>query len=247
MLRTIVQHKSVPHLRANARYRPTMDAVVFDLDGTLVDSEPLSDVAWRTVLAQHGHTASDPELQAVHGLRFPEVHAHFAQRVLLPSVETVWDDYARLLFSAIDDHLVVFADAVAAAEKLHASGVALALVTSSSRERLERTIEAAQLRPIFGATVAGDEVARGKPAPDGYIAAARMLDVDPGRCVAVEDSQAGIDAARAAGMKVLAVARLNLNDALSDADLVVTEVDAASIVALLTPAPGLTPAAPLND
>jgi len=58
-----------------------MDAVVFDLDGTLVDSEPLSDVAWRTVLTRRGYTTSDSELRGVHGLRFPEVHALFAQRL----------------------------------------------------------------------------------------------------------------------------------------------------------------------
>jgi len=215
-----------------------MCAVVFDLDGTLVDSEPLSDEAWRRVLADHGHHVSDAELRAVHGLRFSDVHDRFARRALLPSADVVWIEYSQLLFANFDNRLVAFADAVMTARLLQADGIALALATSSPRERLDRTLAAANLRALFAVTVAGDEVSRGKPAPDGYLAAARLLGIEPTRCVAIEDSQAGIDAARAAGMKVLAVARPGLPERLTGADLLVDEVSASSVNRLLTDANG---------
>jgi HAD superfamily hydrolase (TIGR01509 family) len=208
-------------------------AVIFDLDGTLVDSEPLSKLAWRRVLARHGYDASDADITAAQGLRFAESYAKFARASPLPPLEIIWSDYSRLLYTSYDDGLVSFGDAVTTARELRAEGVALALATSSQRERLERTLVAAGLDGLFAVTVAGDEVAHGKPAPDGYLAAARLLGVDPADCVAVEDSQAGIDAARAAGIPVLAVSRPGLLRPLTHADLFADEVSIGCVAALL--------------
>jgi HAD superfamily hydrolase (TIGR01509 family) len=208
-------------------------AVVFDLDGTLVDSEPLSDDAWRLVLAEHGYLISEEELQAVHGLRFGDVYASFARRAPLPSPDELWSEYSQVLFASFDARLVPFADAVTTARRLQAEGVPLALATSSRRERLDRTLAAVDLTALFPVTVAGDEVSDGKPAPDSYLAAAELLGIDPAHCVAIEDSQAGIDAARAAGMKVLAVTRPGLRGALTEADLLTDEVSAAGVCGLL--------------
>ncbi len=210
-----------------------MPGVIFDLDGTLVDSEPLSDDAWRSVLAEHGYDVGEAELQAVHGHRFSDVYASFARLATLPSPDTLWNEYSQLLFASFDARLVPFADAVTTAQQLQADGVPLALATSSRRERLNRTLAAADLTALFAVTVAGDEVARGKPAPDGYLTAAELLGVDPAHCVAIEDSQAGIDAARAAGMKVLAVSRPGLRGELTGADLLADEVSAAGVSGLL--------------
>jgi HAD superfamily hydrolase (TIGR01509 family) len=211
-----------------------MRAVIFDLDGTLVDSEPLSDDAWRRVFAVHGANVSEADVRAAHGLRFSDAYARFARAALLPPPHIIWSDYSELLFASFDDRLVAFSDAVGTARRLHADGVALALVTSSQRDRLDRTIEAAALHELFTATVAGDEVSRGKPAPDGYLAAARLLGVDPNCCVAIEDSQVGIDAARAARMTVLAVSRSGSPAPLRGADLLSEEVSAAGVTALLS-------------
>jgi HAD superfamily hydrolase (TIGR01509 family) len=210
-----------------------MPAVVFDLDGTLVDSEPLSDDAWRATLAEHGHHIGEAELQAVHGLRFGDIYASFALRGALPPPDALWAEYSRVLFASFDERLAVFADAVTTARQLQADGIPLALATSSRRERLDRTLAAVDLAALFPVTVAGDEVARGKPAPDGYLAAAELLGIDPVHCVAIEDSQAGIDAARAAGMKVLAVTRPGLRGALTGADVLTDEVSAAGVGGLL--------------
>jgi len=207
--------------------------VVFDLDGTLVDSEPLSDDAWRSVLAGHGYDVSEAELQAVHGFRFGDVYATFERRAPLPPPAALWSEYSQLLFASFDTRLVAFPDAVTTARALQTSGVPLALATSSRRERLDRTLAAVNLTALFTVTVAGDEVSHGKPAPDGYLTAAELLGIDPAHCVAIEDSQAGIDAARAAGMKVLGVTRPGLRGSLTGADLLADEVSAAGVGGLL--------------
>jgi HAD superfamily hydrolase (TIGR01509 family) len=229
----VVTEAIVQHIRSEPAGRLLTGAVIFDLDGTLVDSEPLSKIAWRRVLALHGHDLSDAEITAAQGLRFAESYAKFARALVLPPLDVVWSDYSRLLYASYDEELVIFADAVTTARQLHADGVPLALATSSQRERLERTLASAGLAGLFAVTVAGDEVDRGKPAPDGYLAAARLLGVDPADCVAVEDSQAGIDAARAAGMPVLAVTRPGLLHPLTGADLNSDEVSLAKVTDLL--------------
>jgi HAD superfamily hydrolase (TIGR01509 family) len=208
-------------------------AVIFDLDGTLVDSEPLSKVAWRRVLALHGYDVGDAEITAAQGLRFAESYALFARSFQLPPLDVIWSDYSELLYASYDEGLVSFDDAVSTARQLQAEGVPLALATSSQRERLERTLAAADLEGLFAVTVAGDEVTRGKPAPDGYLAAAHLLGVDPRDCVAVEDSQAGVDAAKAAGIPVLGVSRPGLLHPLTGADLLSHQVSIANVTGLL--------------
>jgi HAD superfamily hydrolase (TIGR01509 family) len=184
-------------------------AVIFDCDGTLVDSEPLARIAWERALAPHGQTMSEADLAEVVGLPYPRVHAHFAARGPLPDVEAFWPALSRELFALIDDELEAFPDAVATLHDLRGRGVPVAVASSSPRERLERTLRRAGLADCFDASVAGDEVAHGKPAPDLFLAAARAVGALPQACVVVEDSAPGVEAGLAAGMAVLGVAREN--------------------------------------
>ena len=182
-------------------------AVIFDCDGTLVDSEPLSRRAWEQALAPYGYEVTDADLAACVGRSYPHTHGHFAERALLPGADAFWPVYSGELFALIDAQLEPFADALGAIAQLKARGVAIAVASSSARERLERTLQRAGLRDAFAATVAGDEVARGKPAPDMFLAAAERLGVAPSACIAVEDSVPGVESGLAAGMAVVAVAR----------------------------------------
>ena len=185
----------------------TEPAVVFDCDGTLVDSEPLSRRAWERALAPYGYHVTDEDLAACVGRSYPHTHGHFASRAPLPGADAFWPAYSGELFSLLDAELRPFPDALSAVAQLRERGIAIAVASSSARERLERTLARAGLGDSFAATVAGDEVARGKPAPDMFLAAAEKLGVAPARCVAVEDSVPGVQSALAAGMTVVAVAR----------------------------------------
>ena len=182
--------------------------VIFDCDGTLVDSEPLSRAAWERALQPYGYTLTDADAEASVGLPYPRVHAFFAERAELPAADAFWKELSAELFALIDADLEPFADAVGAARELRARGVPVAVASSSFRDRLERTLSRAGLVDAFDAVVAGDEVARGKPAPDMFLLAAARLGVDSGACVVVEDSPPGVAAGLAAGMVTLAVCRV---------------------------------------
>jgi HAD superfamily hydrolase (TIGR01509 family) len=208
-----------------------MTAVIFDCDGTLVDSEPLARRAWERALAPFGYAPTDGDFDACVGLPYARTHEYFAARVELPSAAEVWTAYSGALYELLDRELVVFEDAVAAVADLRAEGVPVAVASSSRRERLDRTLARARLDGLFEVTVAGDEIARGKPAPDMFLAAAARLGVDPADCVAVEDSPPGVAAALAAGMVTIAVCRVPGTEAtLAGAHRVLETVTADAIL-----------------
>lgn len=206
--------------------------MIFDCDGTLVDSEPLARCAWERTLAPHGYRVTDDDLEACIGLPYPRVHAYFAERAELPAADVFWPGFARELFGLIDAELAPFADATTTASELRERGFWVAVASSSPRERLDRTLERAGLGGAFDVTVAGDEVRNGKPAPDMFLAAAERLGVAPEDCVVVEDSPPGVQAGVAAGMVTLAVCRVpGTEHTLAAADQVVDALSADVILA----------------
>jgi HAD superfamily hydrolase (TIGR01509 family) len=208
-----------------------MTAVIFDCDGTLVDSEPLARTAWERALLPYGYALTDADAEASVGLPYPRVHAYFAARAALPDAGAFWTEFTSELFTLIDSDLVPFPDAIAAAHALRAQGVPLAVASSSPRERLERTLGRAGLLDAFDVVVSGDEVEHGKPAPDMFLLAAARLGVAPQTCVVVEDSPPGVQAGIAAGMFTLAVCRVPGTEAsLAAADRVVDTVSADVIL-----------------
>ncbi|HEY6890415.1 MAG TPA: HAD family phosphatase [Solirubrobacter sp.] len=207
-----------------------MSAVIFDCDGTLVDSEPLSAETWRRVVGRLGYEISDADVAAVVGSSYPRTHAFFASRIALPAPEVLLPELNHVLFGLIDERLQVFQDAITAVAELRARGVPVAVASGSVRERLDRTLARAGL--AFEVTIAGDEVAHGKPSPEMFFVAAARLGVAPERCVVVEDSSPGVAAGRAAGMPTLGVRREPGID-LSAATQVVDVVSADTILAML--------------
>jgi HAD superfamily hydrolase (TIGR01509 family) len=208
-----------------------MTAVIFDCDGTLVDSEPLARTAWERALAPYGYALTDADAESSIGLPYPRVHAYFAARAALPDADAFWGEFTGELFGLIDADLVVFDDAVAAARSLRSRGVPVAVASSSPRDRLSRTLERAGLLDSFDVVVSGDEVEHGKPAPDMFLLAASRLGVEASACVVIEDSPPGVQAGLAAGMFTLAVCRVPGTEAsLAAADRVVDTVTADAIL-----------------
>jgi HAD superfamily hydrolase (TIGR01509 family) len=206
--------------------------VVFDCDGTLVDSEPLSGEAWRRTVAPYGYAITDEDLAACVGIPYARTHAYMAERVALPDAATLWPALSRELFALIDERLEPFADALEALAELRAQGVKVAVASSSVRERLDYTLARAGL--AFEVSIAGDEVEHPKPAPDMFLLAARRLGVAPARCVVVEDSAPGVAAGRAAGMPTLGICRVpGTEAALAAADVIADRVSSARILGLL--------------
>lgn len=184
-----------------------MSAIVFDCDGVLVDSEPISERSWAAVLADYGYAPTVEDFASTRGLASADTYRHFTERVDLPPPDVVVAAVDALRWHEYASGVAVFADARDAVQQLAMVGTPLAVASSSARHNLERKLEVAGLARYFDVVVSGDDVAAGKPAPDVYLAAAQQLRVDPSRCLAVEDALAGAEAAHAAGMRVVMVDR----------------------------------------
>lgn len=182
-----------------------MEAVVFDLDGVLVDSERAWDEVRRSVVAEHGGTWTDEATRAQQGMSTPEWARYLVDELgarLTPeqAAQVVVDEMARR-YADEPPVLPGAEDAVRAA----AERVPVAIASSSPPVLISSFLRAAGLTDIVRVAVSSEQVAAGKPAPDVYLEAARQLGVAPASCVAVEDSTNGLKSALAAGMTVIAV------------------------------------------
>jgi HAD superfamily hydrolase (TIGR01509 family) len=185
-------------------------AVVFDCDGVLVDSEPHSIGAWLRVLGDRGHGALRSDVEACTGLGYGPTYAHIASTdpaTSLPAPDELWPELLEALAASFAAGIEPFSDAADTVAGLAAKGVPMGVASSSPRERLDLTLGCSGLAGYFSATAAGDEVIRGKPAPDVYLLAAERLGVSAAECVAVEDTGPGAESAGAAGMTVVGVVR----------------------------------------
>jgi len=185
----------------------SLGGVIFDLDGTLVDSEPLARRAWTETLAPHGHVPNDSDWRAVTGTTFSYAHAYFAGLASMPDPETFYADYTQRLYVLFDAGLAPFPDAIALAGALRERRVPTAVASSSRAARVARALAITRMAHLFDVVIGGDEVVHGKPAPDIFLLAAQALGVPAERCVVVEDSGPGVTAALAAGMGVVGVQR----------------------------------------
>ncbi|MDX1448377.1 MAG: HAD family phosphatase [Acidimicrobiia bacterium] len=198
------------------------DAVLFDCDGVLVDSEPISFRAWRAALAAHGFDLDEASFRDSVGGTDSMVAERFGPQVGADPLRL--EREARAAFEEFATAAHPFTDTVALVERVEASGTPLAVATNGLRWRLDVLLAAVGLGRLLTHSVTADEVARPKPAPDLYRAAARIAGVEPSRCVVVEDSPTGIAAARAAGCRVVAIDRgMFSTDRLAAADVVVAE------------------------
>jgi HAD superfamily hydrolase (TIGR01509 family) len=203
-------------------------AVVFDMDGVLVDSEPLHLRATQATLGARGASYSERDNRAFFGAT--DVELLRVLRILFDLPEPT-----AALVDVKTEHLIALIRGEARPLPgvpevplgLRARGLSLALVTASRRPIIEAVLETIGLDGGFDAIVSGEEVARGKPAPDGFLMAARRLGVEPARCLVVEDSRNGVLAGKAAGMLVAAVpCPATSHEDFSAADLVLPSLEA---------------------
>jgi len=209
-----------------------IEAVVFDMDGVLIQSEEVWDAVREEFVRERGGRY-DAEIQrAMMGMSSPEwsryLHEHAG---VADEPDAINAEVVRRMLAAYRDHLPFIEGAVDAVRRL-AADFPLGLASSSNRELIDTVLEVAGLTALFAATVSSEEVARGKPAPDVYLEAARRLDVAPDRCAAVEDSHGGIRSAKSAGMRVVAIPNPSYppdDEALALADVAIGSLDELTV------------------
>jgi HAD superfamily hydrolase (TIGR01509 family) len=203
-------------------------AVVFDLDGVIVDSEHLWDEARRALVRERGATWTDDATRAMMGMSSVEWSQYMHEQLgvdMAPAA--ISSDVVERLEQLYREELPLIPGAV---ETVRALAVRwpLGLASSANRQIIDLVLELSGLADSFEATVSSEEVARGKPAPDVYLEAASRLGVSARDCVAVEDSTNGIRSAASAGMKVVAIPNSRFPpaaDALRLAGVVLASVD----------------------
>jgi HAD superfamily hydrolase (TIGR01509 family) len=182
-----------------------IDAVVFDLDGLLLDTEQLWDEVREQLARERGGRWSERAQSDMMGMSSPEWSRYMHDVVgLAESPDEIAEEVVRRMAERYHERLPLLPGAREAVERL-AARRPLGLASSSNRPLIELALEASGLAQYFRATVSSEEVAHGKPAPDVYLEACRRLGVEPVRAAAIEDSRNGIRSANAAGMKVVAI------------------------------------------
>jgi HAD superfamily hydrolase (TIGR01509 family) len=182
-----------------------IEAVVFDLDGVLVDSEHVWDEVREQLARERGGRWHDRAQADMMGMSSPEWSRYMHDVIgLAEAPEEIDAEVVRRMRARYEVQLPLIDGAVEAVRWL-ASSYRLGLASSSNRAVIDAVLDEAGVADLFEATVSSEEVARGKPAPDVYLEAARLLGVEPASCAAIEDSANGIRAAYAAGMRVIAI------------------------------------------
>ncbi len=177
-------------------------AAVFDMDGLLLDTEPLWHDAERELLERHGDTFSDVDMEASHGRALVDTAAEYGERLGLPA-----DAIEREIGEIMLAHYVAGAPLHAGVRELVdalAGRVGLAVASNTAADLVRQALDAVGLS-AFGVVVSGQDLGQPKPAPEVYLAACRALAVAPGDAIAFEDSPMGVQSALAAGLFVVGV------------------------------------------
>jgi HAD superfamily hydrolase (TIGR01509 family) len=210
-----------------------IEAVIFDLDGVIVDSEHVWDAAREALARERGGHWHERAQRDMMGMSSPEWSRYMHEVIgLRESPEEISAEVVRRLESIYREELPLIDGAPEAVARL-AERWPLGIASSSNRPIIDLVLELSGLGHYFRASVSSEEVARGKPFPDVYLEAARLLGADPIRTAAIEDSHNGILSAKAAGMRVVAIPNRRYppgEEALAAADVVLGSI------AELTPA-----------
>ena len=201
----------------------TLFGALWDLDGTLVDTEANHYTAWRALVREHGRDLSYEEFRPTFGLRNDDVLTRYLGFAGDAATLAALSERKEELFRASlrRDGVKTQPGALDLIAHLRALGARQAVASSAPPANITLIVRLLGLEDTFDAVVSGEEVARGKPAPDIFLRAAARIGLEPGRAVVLEDAPAGVAAGKAAGCAVIALVAGFPAAALSSADLVV--------------------------
>jgi len=201
----------------NSQPSSSLQAVVFDMDGVIVDSHPAHRCAWREFLRAFGKEVSDSELEFVmDGRKREDILIHF----LGPLTQTQLEEYGHFkneLFWRAAPEVVPIPGVFDFIERVHSAGITMAVATSASANRTQSILSRMGLLTRFRAVVTGNEVSKGKPDPGIYQLACQRVNCHPNAAVAVEDAASGVRAAKNAGLKCVGIAGHKSGDQLTAA------------------------------
>ncbi len=200
----------------------TRTAVIFDVDGVLIDSYQAHYKSWLQMFAEHGVSFTEQEFRGTFGRTSNDIISALYGAELSDEDIRAWDDRKEALYrDIIRESFPAIDGAVELLDALHAAGFHLGVGSSGPPENIALTLECLGRANLFDAVVTRTDVTRGKPDPQVFQIAGERLDAEPGQCVVVEDAPAGIEAANRAGMVSVALTGTATRAELSHAKLVV--------------------------
>jgi len=210
-----------------------IEAVLWDLDGVLVDTALFHYQAWCQLLSELGRSLSEEEFRRTFGLRNDLILRDMLGEVSAEEVKRLSERKEALFRQHAAGRVTLLPGAAKLVRRSRDRGRRTALVTSTPRANIDFVLEQVGLRGAFDTIVAAEDVSRGKPDPEGFLLAARRLGVAPERCLVIEDAPGGVEAARRAGMHSLAVTTTRPREDLTAADAVVDSLNDAAALAML--------------
>jgi len=204
-------------------------AVLFDLDGVIVDSREFHMQAWHRWASDHA-IAHDPDyFHRMFGHRNDAIIGGLRPQITPQELAGLAEHKEALFREAARGRIVALPGVRDLLDHLDANSIPRAIVTSTPRANLDLILDSLGLRDRFQALVAEEDASKGKPDPEGFLVAAERLGVDPGRCVVIEDAPAGLQAAKAVGMRAIGVTTTHPAPDLTAADLVVATLTEESV------------------
>lgn len=204
------------------------------MDGVLIDSGPLHLAAWQELFRGLGRSYTRQEFLSTFGLRNDAILRQ--QLGFLPAAEAerlILKKEAMFRARLLRDGVMGLPGAVELVRHLHRHGTKQAVVSSGPRDNVELVLVGLGVAPLLQVVLAGEDVERGKPDPQGYLLAAQRLGVGPGECAVIEDAPGGVAAGRAAGMRVIGLTSSHPPEALAGADLVVASLEDPQVLSFL--------------
>jgi beta-phosphoglucomutase len=216
---------------------PSSVAVLFDLDGVIVDSREQHMAAWHAWAREHAPHAPEGYFLQSFGLRNDTIIGALIEGLGPADVDRLSDAKEAMFRAAVAGNLSPLPGVVDLIDALDEAGIPRAIVTSTPRLNLDLVLEELSLTGRFGALVAAEDASRGKPDPEGFLVAAQRLDLTAQRCIVIEDAPAGIAAAKAAGMRAIAVTTTRPAEDLTAADLIVDSLANPRVQSFITRPP----------
>jgi len=181
-------------------------AVIFDLDGVLIDTERLAFTAWQRKLSEMGFSLEESDYRVMIGLDADQTVSYVQVKTgIVSDPTTLLADHEKMMLAILDREIEPLPGATDLVWELHDRGYPLGIASNSSLDYVARALKGLGLEGAFTAIISREQVRNGKPAPDIYLAACAALGESPLQCLAVEDSIVGVKSAAAAGVRCIAI------------------------------------------
>ncbi|MCM8788913.1 MAG: HAD family phosphatase [Candidatus Omnitrophica bacterium] len=205
-----------------------IEAVIFDLDGVIFDSEILHKIAWEKVFATHGIFVDQQDYAKGIGISDRDFLKDLAEQKRVPEdIDNLISEKKRFLLEISDQAKPI--DGIGSFIKELHRNFKLAVASNTDRDFVLKLIENAQMKSFFSVIMGCQDISKSKPDPEIYLKCALVLGIAPIQCAVIEDSPAGIKAAKSAGMKCIALATNLEKSKLREADLIMEKPDAVAV------------------